>query len=149
MTTPAVKRVLILCTGNSARSQMAEGLLRRLDQETLEVHSAGTHPSTVNPLAIEAMREIGIDISGHRSKSVAEFEGQRFDTVITVCDRAAEHCPVFPEAPERIHWSLPDPAGVIGTHQERLAAFRNVRDDLQRRLRVPQDASSVSLFPAR
>ncbi|HYL10909.1 MAG TPA: arsenate reductase ArsC [Candidatus Acidoferrales bacterium] len=136
MTLPAAKRVLILCTGNSARSQMAEGLLRRLDQETIEVHSAGTHPSTVNPLAIEAMHEVGIDISGHRSKSVAEFEGCHFDTVITVCDRAAEHCPVFAGAPERIHWSLPDPAGVIGTRQERLAAFRNVRDDLQRRLRV-------------
>jgi arsenate reductase (thioredoxin) len=113
---------------------MAEGLLRRLDQETIEVHSAGTHPSTINPLAIEAMREIGIDISGHGSKSVAEFEGCQFDTVITVCDHAAEHCPVFPGAPQRIHWSLPDPAGVIGTHQERLAAFRNVRDDLQHRL---------------
>lgn len=113
---------------------MAEGLLRRLGQEMIEVHSAGTHPSTVNPLAIEAMREIGIDISAHRSKSAAEFEGCQFDTVITVCDHAAEHCPVFPGAPQRIHWSVPDPAGVIGTHQERLEAFRNVRDDLQHRL---------------
>lgn len=131
----AKKRVLILCTGNSARSQMAEGLLRHSSESSLEVHSAGTHPSTVNPLAIEAMREIGVDISAHRSKSVTEFEGCQFDTVITVCDHAAEHCPAFPGAPERIHWSLPDPAGVIGTHQERLAAFRNVRDDLERRLR--------------
>jgi arsenate reductase (thioredoxin) len=129
------KRVLILCAGNSARSQMAEGLLRHLGQNRLEVRSAGTQPSAVNPLAIEAMREIGLDISAHRSKSVAEFEGQRFDTVITVCDRAAERCPVFPGAPERIHWSLPDPAAVNGTHHEKLAAFRNVRDDLERKLR--------------
>ncbi len=129
------KRVLILCTGNSARSQMAEGLLRHLSQNRLEVRSAGTQPSAVNPLAIEAMREIGLDISAHRSKSVAEFEGQRFDTVITVCDRAAEHCPVFAGAPERIHWSLPDPAAVNGTHEEKLAAFRNARDDLERKLR--------------
>jgi arsenate reductase (thioredoxin) len=129
------KRVLILCTGNSARSQMAEGLLRHLSHNRLEVCSAGTQPSAVNPLAIEAMREIGLDISAHRAKSVAEFEGQRFDTVITVCDRAAERCPVFPGAPQRIHWSLPDPAGVNGTHDEKLAAFRNVRDDLERKLR--------------
>jgi arsenate reductase len=126
---------------------MAEGLLRRLSQDTLEVHSGGTHPSTVNQLAIEAMREVGIDISGHRSKSVAEFVGCHFDTVITVCDRAAEHCPVFPGAPERIHWSLPDPAGMIGTHQERLAAFRNVRNDLQRRLRAFLQTRGADAFP--
>jgi len=114
---------------------MAEGLLRHLSQNRLEVRSAGTQPSTINPLAIEAMREIGLDISAQRSKSVTEFEGQRFDTVITVCDRAAEHCPVFPGAPERIHWSLPDPAAVNGTHDEKLAAFRNARDHLERKLR--------------
>ena len=114
---------------------MAEGLLRHLSQNRLEVHSAGTQPSAVNPQAIEAMREIGLDISAHRSKSVVEFEEQRFDTVITVCDRAAEHCPVFPGAPERIHWSLPDPAAVNGTHEEKLAAFRNTRDHLERKLR--------------
>src|SRR5216684_2184216 len=116
------RRVLILCTGNSVRSQMAEGLLRHLGGDTLEVHSAGTAPIGVSPLTIEAMREIGIDISAHRSKPVSEFEGQRFDTVITVCDSAAGHCPVFPGAPERIHWSLPDPAAVNGTHEEKLAA---------------------------
>jgi arsenate reductase len=115
---------------------MAEGLLRHLSQNRLEVRSAGTQPSAVNLLAIEAMREIGLDISAHRSKSVAEFEGQRFDTVITVCDRAAERCPVFPGAPERIHWSLPDPAAVNGTHHEKLAAFRNARDDLEQKLRA-------------
>ena len=129
------KRILILCTGNSARSQMAEGLLRHLSRNTREVHSAGTRPSTLNPLAIEAMREIGLDISTQRSKPVAEFDGQQFDTVITVCDHAAEHCPVFPGAPERIHWSLPDPAAVNGTHDEKLTAFRNVRNDLDRKLR--------------
>jgi arsenate reductase len=128
-------RVLILCTGNSARSQIAEGLLRRVGGGQYEVFSAGTRPVGVNPLAVEAMREVGIDISVQRSKSVAEFAGERFGTVITVCDNAAEECPVFPGAPERIHWSLRDPAAVSGTRDEKLAAFREVRDDLERRIR--------------
>jgi arsenate reductase len=128
-------RVLILCTGNSVRSQMAEGLLRHLSAGQHDVYSAGTSPIGVNPLAIEAMREIGIDISGHRSKPVSEFEGQHFATVITVCDSAAQQCPVFPGAPERIHWSIWDPGAATGTHEERLQAFRQVRDDLQSRLR--------------
>ena len=123
-------RVLILCTGNSARSQMAEGILRRLGNGTIEVNSAGTHPSRVNPLAIEAMNEIGIDISSHRSKSVDEFAQQHFDLVITVCDKAKESCPIFLGAPERIHWSYDDPAAAEGSHDEKLAAFRRVRDDL-------------------
>ena len=127
-------RVLILCTGNSARSQMAEGLLRHLANGGIEVESAGTAPSRVNPLAIEAMREIGIDISRHRSKPVEEFARQRFDVVITVCDNARESCAVFPGAPERIHWSYEDPAAVQGSHDEKLAAFRRVRNDLARRL---------------
>lgn len=127
-------KVLILCTGNSARSQMAEGLLRSLSRGGLEVHSAGTKPSRVNPLAIEAMKELGMDISSHRSKSVEEFAGQTFDVVITVCDNARESCPVFPGAPERIHWSFPDPAAVEGTHDEKLQAFRAVRDDLKKQL---------------
>ena len=126
----AKQRVLILCTGNSARSQMAEGLLRHLSAGNVEVHSAGTHPSAVNPLAIAAMRELGIDISAHHSKSVNEFTGQHFDTVITVCDSAAEQCPIFPGAPQHIHWSLPDPAAAAGDHAEKLAAFRKVRDAL-------------------
>jgi arsenate reductase len=109
---------------------MAEGILRRLGNGTIEVHSAGTHPSRVNPLAIEAMNEIGIDISSHRSKSVDEFAQQTFDVVITVCDKAKESCPIFPGAPERIHWSYEDPAAVEGSHDEKLAAFRRVRDDL-------------------
>jgi arsenate reductase len=132
--TPTKRRVLILCTGNSARSQMAEGLLRHLGGDTVEAHSAGTRPVGVNPLAIEAMREIGVDISGHCSKSVAEFDGQRFDTVITVCDNAAEQCPIFPGAPQRLHWSLPDPAAAHGSHEEKLNAFRSVRDNLKARL---------------
>ena len=129
-------RVLILCTGNSARSQMAEGLLRHLGGTRYEVFSAGTKPAGVNPLAIEAMREVGIDISTQRSKSVAEFAGQEFAAVITVCDNAAEECPIFPGAPQRAHWSLPDPAAVSGTEQEKLGAFRKVRDELERRIQA-------------
>ncbi len=123
-------RVLILCTGNSARSQMAEGLLRALGDGAFDVFSAGTKPGIVRPEAIAVMAERGIDISGHRSKHVDEFAGQRFDYVITVCDSANESCPVFPGAPHRIHWSFPDPAAVEGAETERLAAFRAVRDDL-------------------
>lgn len=123
------QRVLILCTGNSARSQMAEGFFRELGGARYEAFSAGTYPSVVNPYAIEAMREAGIDISGQRSKSVDEFVGQSFDLVITVCDHAAERCPVFPGSPQRIHWSLPDP-GVSGTREQRLAEFRSIRDRL-------------------
>jgi len=128
-------RVLILCTGNSARSQMAEGLLRHAGGAAFEVASAGTRPSHVRPEAIAALREIGNDISGHRSKSVDEFAGQAFDYVITVCDNAKESCPVFPTTTKRIHWSLDDPAAVPGTEEERLAAFRRVRDQLRMLLR--------------
>ncbi len=128
-------RVLILCSGNCVRSQMAEGLLRQLGGSAYEVHSAGSKPNGyVSPLAIEAMGKIGIDISSHRSKSVSEFEGQRFDTVITVCDSAAELCPVFPGA-QRIHWSISDPGNATGSHDEKLAAFCRIRDDLASRLR--------------
>jgi arsenate reductase len=129
-------RVLILCTGNSARSQMAEGLLRHLGGTRYEVFSAGTKPAGVNPLAIEAMREVGIDISTQRSKSAAEFAGQEFAAVITVCDNAAEECPIFPGAPQRAHWSLTDPAAVSGTKEEKLGAFRKVRDELERRIQA-------------
>lgn len=129
------QRVLILCTGNSARSQMAEGLLRELAGERMDVWSAGSRPSVVNPLAIEAMRERGIDISAHRSKHLDEFRTQPFDTVITVCDNAAESCPVFPGPAHRIHWSFPDPAAAEGSEAERVAAFRQVRDAIEARLR--------------
>ena len=128
------ERVLILCTGNSARSQMAEGLLRHLAGERFEVYSAGTKPSVVNPYAISAMNEVGIDISSHRSKHLSEFLGRPFDYVITVCDNAAETCPIFPGKATRIHWSFPDPAVAQGTEDEKRAVFREVRDSINRRL---------------
>lgn len=128
------KRVLILCTGNSARSQMAEGLLRHDGGGGFEVFSAGVAPSFVRPQAIEVMREIGIDISGHRSKSVDEFLGQEFDYVITVCDNANERCPVFPGKTERVHWSFDDPAAAEGGVVAKLAVFRRVRDEIRERL---------------
>ena len=129
------KRVLILCTGNSARSQMAEGLLRSFGGDRFEVFSAGTKPGTVRPEAIAVMSELGVDLSSHRSKHVREFDGQQFDYVITVCDNANESCPVFPAETERIHWSVPDPAAVEGSETERLAAYRRVRDGLAETLR--------------
>jgi arsenate reductase (thioredoxin) len=128
-------RVLILCTGNSARSQMAEGLLRHDGGPQYEVVSAGTQPSYVRPEAIQVMREAGIDISDHRSKSVEEFAGQHFDYVITVCDNAKESCPIFPATTKRIHWSLEDPAAVKGSEEQRLAQFRRIRDQLRTHLR--------------
>lgn len=133
------ERVLFLCTHNSARSQMAEGLLRSMAGERFEVFSAGTEQTRVHPLAIEAMREIGIDISGHRSKTLDEWSGRHFDYVITVCDRANESCPIFPGGTERIHWSFDDPsAAATGTDEEKLQAFRRVRGEIQERLRLFQ-----------
>jgi arsenate reductase len=129
------KRVLILCTGNSARSQMAEGLLRHDAAERFEVESAGTKASFVRPEAIAVMRELGIDISGHRSKNVDEFDGQQFDYVITVCDNARETCPVFFGAAQKVHHDLEDPAAVTGSDEQRLAVFRRVRDKLRGYLR--------------
>jgi arsenate reductase len=122
---------------------MAEGLLREMAGEQIEVFSAGTEPSKVNPLAIKAMEERGVDIGGHRSKHLNEYLGQPFDYVITVCDDAAESCPMFPGKAERIHWSFPDPSAASGSEEERLAVFRRVRDDIETRLRdwlqgVPQ-----------
>ena|SRR5258708_6796741 len=130
------KRALVLCTGNSARSQMAEGLFRAFGEDRWEVFSAGTNPSIVRPEAIAVMSELGIDLSGHRSKHVREFDGQRFDYVITVCDNANESCPVFPGTIQRIHWSVPDPAAVQGSEAERLAAFRRIRDVLADAIRA-------------
>ena len=126
--------VLIVCTGNVARSQMAEGLLRHEAGDRFEVFSAGLHPSYVRPHAIKVMQEIGIDITGHRSKSVDEFAGKEMDYVITVCDHAAEHCPAIPAKNRRIHWSIEDPVAP-GGEEAQLAMFRKVRDDLQQRLR--------------
>jgi arsenate reductase (thioredoxin) len=125
------KRVLILCTGNSARSQMAEGLLRHDAGETFDIESAGTKPGFVRPEAIAVMKELGIDISGHRSKNVDEFHGQQFDYVITVCDNARESCPVFFGAAQRLHRDFEDPAALTGSEEERLAGFRRVRDELR------------------
>ena len=127
-------RVLFLCTGNSVRSQMAEGLLRAMAGERFVVLSAGTNPAGVNPLAIEAMREIGIDISHHRSKNVNEFLGQPVEYVITVCDRAKEACPVFPGTYKFLSWSLDDPAAVTGTKETKLQAFRHIRDEISRNI---------------
>jgi arsenate reductase len=126
------KRVLILCTGNSARSQMAEGLLREMASDRFEVKSAGVNPSRVRPEAVEAMREVGIDISGHRSKSADEFVGQDFDYIITVCDNAREMCPVFPGRAERIHHSFEDPPAPGAADSETtMAVFRRVRDEIK------------------
>lgn len=123
-------RVLVLCTGNSARSQMAEGLLRHFHGDRLEVESAGTQPSRVHPEAIAAMREIGIDISSQRSKHVDEFAGQSFDYVITVCDHARESCPVFLGHASQLHRDFPDPADPRLAEAERAKRFREVRNSL-------------------
>lgn len=126
------KRVLILCTGNSARSQMAEGILRHDGGEWFEVESAGVSPGVVRPEAIEAMREIGIDISAHRSKAADEFVEQQFDYIITVCDHAKETCPVFPGHAERIHQSFEDPPPVgAADHDSTMKVFRRVRDEIR------------------
>lgn len=127
------QRVLILCTGNSARSQMAEGILRDIAGDTFEVESAGVAPASVRPEAIEVMREIGIDISGHLSKSTDVFANEIFDYVITVCDNARESCPVFPGRAERIHWSFDDPGAMKGGKEERLMAFRTARDQIRQK----------------
>ena len=137
-------KVLILCTGNSCRSQMAEGVLRHYGGERFEVFSAGTEPSKVNETAVQVMREIGIDISGHRSKSVNEFLGQPFDAVITVCDSANEDCPIFPDG-RRLHWSFPDPPHGQEVTEPVLREFRKVRDMIHEKFRamaegrLPQD----------
>jgi arsenate reductase len=141
------QRVLILCTGNSARSQMAEGLLRALAGERYDVYSAGSKPSVVNPLAIAAMAERGIDISAQRSKHLREYLETPFDYVITVCDQAAETCPFFPGRAERIHWSFPDPATATGTQAERLATFRESRDAIETRFRAWLAETSVAISP--
>jgi arsenate reductase len=137
-------KVLFLCTGNSCRSQMAEGFLHVYGGDKYDAHSAGTKPSTVNPLAVKVMREIGIDISGQRSKNVTEYLGQHFPVVITVCDNAKEHCPIFPGPCIREHWPFEDPAEATGTREQRLAVFRKVRDEIGARVRsfVAQKASA-------
>ncbi len=133
MTTTTRQRVLFLCTGNSARSQMAEGLLRHIAGNKFEVFSAGTRPAGLNPNAVTAMAEIGIDIAGSRSKSVNEFSGQQFEYVFTVCDNAKESCPIFPGGGKRLHQSFEDPAAAPSDQQ--LEVFRKVRNQIADRLR--------------
>lgn len=125
------KKILILCTGNSARSQMAEGLLKHITQDEYEIFSAGTKFSVVRPEAIKVLREIGIDISGNRSKSVDEFTDKEIDYVLTVCDNAQENCPYFPAKTRLVHRSFEDPAEVSGDEESRLSAFRKVRDEIR------------------
>ena len=129
------ERVLILCTGNSARSQMAEGLLRHDAGDRFEVFSAGVKPSGVRSEAIAVMRELGIDLSGLRSKHVSEFACEAFDYVLTVCDNARENCPIFPGGAISIHHNFVDPAAASGSEEERLAVFREVRDHIREYLR--------------
>ncbi len=130
----AKTRVLFLCTHNSARSQMAEGLLRHLAGDRFEVMSAGTEATHVRAEAIAAMGELGVDISGQESKALERYLGERFDNVVTVCDAANEACPVFPGAKSRLHWSFRDPSQAVGDEEERLEVFRVVRDEIRDRI---------------
>ena len=129
-------RVLFLCTGNSARSIIGAALLKQMGGDAFDVFSAGTHPKGINPYTVRALELLGIDLSSERSKDVSEYEGQSFDYVITVCDSAAEECPVFPGAPQRIHWSFADPAAVEGTDEDKLRAFQRTLRDMQMRLMI-------------
>jgi arsenate reductase (thioredoxin) len=128
------RRVLFLCTHNSARSQMAEGLLRHLAGDRFEVYSAGTEATSVRPEAISAMAELGIDISGQESETLDRYLSESFDYVVTVCDDANEACPVFPGAKNRLHWSFRDPSRATGSDEERLEVFRAVRDEILGRI---------------
>jgi arsenate reductase len=136
MTTMTKHRVLFLCTHNSARSQTAEGLLRHLAGDRCEVYSAGTEATVVRPLAIRAMAELGIDISGQESKTLDRYVGEPFDAVITVCDQANEACPVFLGAKQRLHWTFPDPSHATGTEAEQLTVYRAVRDAIRARIQA-------------
>ena len=124
------KKVLFICTHNSARSQMAEGILRMLYGDQYEVYSAGTNPAGVNPYAVKVMKEIGIDITNHRSKSIEEFYGMSFDYVVTVCDSAKEACPFFPGGKTYLHKGFEDPSKCEGAEEEKLRLFRQIRDEI-------------------
>jgi arsenate reductase len=141
------KRILFLCTHNSARSQMAEGLLRALGGGHFEAFSAGTEATQVQPLAIKAMAEIGIDIAKQQSKTLERYLNEPFDEVITVCDTAAEACPLFPGAAKMQHWSFPDPSQATGSQEDQLAVYRHVRDDIRSRIEqeLLQNTSSVNI----
>ena len=127
-------RILFLCTHNSARSQMAEALLRKLGGENIEVFSAGSEPTSIHPLAAKVMSDLGIDLSGHRSKHLDEYVGQDFDYIVTVCDRVREVCPVFPGDPEQIHWSIPDPTVIEGNRPTQEKGFANIANELTTRI---------------
>ncbi|MGE4357110.1 MAG: arsenate reductase ArsC [Candidatus Omnitrophota bacterium] len=129
-----MKKVLFLCTGNSARSQIAEGLLRHMAKDKFEVFSAGINPTQLNPLAIEVMAEIGVDISKQRSKSIREFLDKNFDYVITLCDNAKQTCPVFPGNYKMIHWNIEDPAGFSGGLEDKYKLFRRIRDEIKKHI---------------
>jgi arsenate reductase len=137
------RRVLFLCTHNSARSQMAEGFLRALAGDRFDVASAGTEATRIHPLAIRAMNEVGVDLRGHSSKTLDRFLPERWDHVITVCDSANEGCPVFPGAARRLHWSFTDPSSAQGTEEERLAVFRRARDEIRDRIRAWLDEGAA------
>ncbi len=128
-------KVLFLCTGNSCRSQMAEGFLRDLGGDQFEAHSAGTTPSTLNPMAVEVMREAGIDIAGQWSKNASGYLGEHFAYIVTVCDNAKESCPIFPGPSRRLHWSFEDPADATGMDEDRRIFFRQVRDKIGARVK--------------
>ncbi len=132
--TRRARRVLFLCTHNSARSQMAEGLLRHLGGNRFQAFSAGTEATRVRPLAVRVMAELGVDIAGQESKTLDRYLDQRFDAVITVCDQANEACPVFFGAKERLHWSFPDPSQATGSEEEQLVVYRKVRDAIRARI---------------
>ena len=129
------RSVLFLCTGNSCRSQMAEGWLRHLAGDRFDVASAGTHPVGLNPMAVEVMKDVGVDISRHHSKSIEEFKDRVFDVVITVCDQAQESCPIFPHAQSLLHWSFSDPAAATGSFEDRVKVFRHVRDQIAQHIK--------------
>ena len=131
METQIKKRVLFLCTHNSARSQMAEGLMNALCTDNFEAYSAGTHPTEVNPHSVKALAELGIDISKNQAKDLSAYAGQKFDYVITVCDNAKEECPYFPGAKKQLHISFDDPSGFKGSEEETMLRFRRVRDEIK------------------
>jgi arsenate reductase len=137
-------RVLFLCTGNSCRSQMAEGWARFLSKGQVEAFSAGTEPKPLHPLAVRVMHDVGIDISGQQSKAMEVYVDQPFDFVITVCDSAKERCPVWPGIKERIHWGFDDPAEATGSEEERLRVFARVRDEIRNRIRLFLAAHKVT-----
>jgi arsenate reductase len=131
------RKVLFICVHNSARSQMAEAFLKQICGQEFEAHSAGIEPGQLNPIVVEAMKELDIDISGNKTNSVSDFLARPFDYVVTVCDEtSAERCPVFPGKTKRLHWGFPDPSSFQGTHEERLAKTRRVRDAIKAKIEV-------------